>query len=105
MSIPRSHLAILPSPEGSTAAAQTPCVGCGCSFGVCTRVDPVAGDHDWCEPNEPALERDGLPWFYFIPSADKLAPEFHERYQRESQALWARQPDAELGDAADGGGV
>ncbi|HVK16522.1 MAG TPA: hypothetical protein VM533_06205 [Fimbriiglobus sp.] len=62
--------------------------GCACGFGVCTRLDPVAGDHDWYEPCEPALERDGLPWFYFIPSVDKLAPEFHEQYLRESQALW-----------------
>lgn len=78
--------------------------GCGCRFGVCTRLDPVAGDHDWYEPFEPALERDGLPWFYFIPSTDKLAPKFHERYLRESQALWGGQPDAEPGSAADGGG-
>lgn len=77
--------------------------GCSCSIGLCTRIDPFGGDRDWYEPCEPALERDGLPWFYFIPSIDKLAPEFHERYLRESQALWDREPDAEPGAAADGG--
>jgi hypothetical protein len=77
--------------------------GCGCGFGVCTRLDPVAGDHDWYEPCKPALERDGLPWFYFIPSLDDLAPEFHERYLRESRALWGGDQDAEPHAAPDGG--
>src|SRR5688572_17896449 len=62
--------------------------GCACSFGLCTRLDPVDGDRDWYEPNEPALERDGLPWFYFIPSVDRLAPEFHDRFLRASRELW-----------------
>lgn len=66
--------------------------GCGCSFGSCTRLDPIAGDHDWYEACEPALERDNLPWFYFIPSIDKLASEFHERYLKESQKLWGEKP-------------
>ena len=67
--------------------------GCSCTFGVCTRLDPLAGDRDWYEPCEPALERDGLPWFYFIPSIDQLVPELHERYLRESQALWEGEED------------
>lgn len=65
--------------------------GCSCSFGVCTRLDPVAGDQDWYEPCEPELERDGLPWFYFIPSGDKLSLEFREQYIRDSQSLWGEQ--------------
>lgn len=69
--------------------------GCSCSFGVCTRTDPVAGDHDWYEPCEPALERDNLPWFYFIPTADKLAAESRERYLRESHELWGDKQEPE----------
>lgn len=75
--------------------------GCSCTFGVCTRLDPVAGDRDWYEPCEPALERDGLPWFYFIPSAEGLNPESAARYERESQVLWGGPQEAEPGAAAD----
>ena len=82
---------------------ELPQGGCGCGFGVCTRFDPIAGDSDWYEPDEQALERDGLPWFYFIPSTDKLVPKFHARYLRESQALWGGRPDAESGGVPDGG--
>ncbi len=78
--------------------------GCGCGVGLCTRLDPVDGDSDWYEPCELALERDGLPWFYFIPSVEKLAPEFHERYLGESQALWGGGEDAEPGAAPGRGG-
>ena len=52
------------------------------------RIDPIASDDDWYEPCEPALEQDGLPWFYFIPSVDKLHSQFHEQYIRESGELW-----------------
>jgi hypothetical protein len=62
--------------------------GCCCTFGKCTRLDPVEGDHDWYEPCEPALERDGLPWFYFLGSVENVTPEFQERYLRESRELW-----------------
>jgi hypothetical protein len=65
-------------------------IGCGCSFGRCTRLEPVNGDHDWYEPAEPILEQDGLPWFYFIPSPDKLA-ELREKYIVESEALWGKE--------------
>lgn len=34
------------------------------------------------------MEKDGLPWFYFIPSIDILLPEFHEEYLRGSRELW-----------------
>ena len=71
--------------------------GCSCTSGVCTRLDPVAGGRDWYEPCGPDLERDGLPWFYFIPSADKLAAEFRERYLQESRALWGGEHDASQG--------
>lgn len=67
---------------------EVPDGGCVCRFGVCTRLDPVAGDHDWYETCEPELERDGLPWFYFIPSVEKVDSESREEYLRESQALW-----------------
>jgi hypothetical protein len=67
---------------------EVPDGGCGCAFGLCTRLDPVNGDQDWYEPFEPALEQVGLPWFYFIPSVDRLAPEFRDEYLRESQAIW-----------------
>ena len=62
--------------------------GCACTFGVCTRLDPVAGDRDWYESCEPALAQDGLPWFYFISAIDNLDPELHEQYLQESRELW-----------------
>lgn len=65
--------------------------GCGCSFGTCTRFDPVAGDRDLYEPHEQALEKDGLPWFYFIASADNVGAEFREAYLRESQVRWGKE--------------
>ena len=77
--------------------------GCRCSFGLCTRLDHVAGDRDWYEPCEPELERDGLPWFYFTASIDKLVPHLHEQYLRESRALWGDAHDSTAGDVTDGG--
>ena len=71
--------------------------GCSCPFGVCTRLDPVAGDRDWYEPCEPLLEQDGLPWFYFIPSADWLPPQRRKRYLRESRALWGDEAEEQEG--------
>jgi hypothetical protein len=89
------------SPEEALARfdewVEFPEGGCSCTFGRCTRQDPVGGDRDWYEPNEPALERDGLPWFYFIPSVEKLAPAFHDKYLRESRELWGDGP-AERGE-------
>jgi hypothetical protein len=41
---------------------------CGCSFGICRRLDPGSSNKDWYEPNEVRLEEAGLPWFYFISS-------------------------------------
>lgn len=64
---------------------------CECEFGACARLHPVGCNHDWYEPCEPALAKDGLPWFYFIPSTDKLVAELHEQYLRESIALWGNQ--------------
>lgn len=61
---------------------------CGCSFGICKRLDPEHGNHDWSESYEPELERAGLPWFYFIPSPEKLVDELRDGYVAESQALW-----------------
>ena len=53
-----------------------------------------ASDHDWYEPCEPELERDGLPWFYFVPSVGNLAPKLHERYLRELRELWCDEPNS-----------
>ena len=39
---------------------------CGSLFGVCTRLDPVNGDRDWYEPDEPALRQAGLPEDFFV---------------------------------------
>ena len=61
---------------------------CGCTFGVCKRLDSINGDHDWYEPHEPALEEIGLPWFYFIPSPEKVVDDIRRAYIRESESLW-----------------
>lgn len=62
--------------------------GCFCQLGVCTRHDPENGDHDWYEGHDLALAEAGLPWFYFIPDAEKLTEESREEYIRESRKLW-----------------
>ena len=41
---------------------------CGCPFGSCVRLSKNQGDKDFYEPNEPLLEKEGLPWFYFMPN-------------------------------------
>ncbi len=61
---------------------------CGCSFGICRRSAPGRGGRDRYEPDEPELERAGLPWFYFLPSPDKIVDELRDRYIAESEALW-----------------
>lgn len=61
-----------------------------CNFGLCTRLDPVGGDRDWYEPDEPDLEEAGLPWFYFA-SPRSLAPGLSERYIDESETLWGNE--------------
>lgn len=38
---------------------------CGCIFGNCNRIDS-SSNTDWYEPNEPALEKAGLPEDSFI---------------------------------------
>ena len=67
---------------------DTSAASCGCPFGLCTRLDSERGKHDFYEPHEPNLARAGLPWFYFIPDADKLANESKEEYEREAKRLW-----------------
>ena len=64
--------------------------GCGCTFGKCIRADKKNGDRDWYEPCEPALKKDGLPWFYFIPNPDSLVEESKQRYIQESELLWGK---------------
>ncbi len=61
---------------------------CVCPFGFCRRLYPHPSLGDYYEPHEPKLERHGLPWFYFIPSADGLREELREEYIRESRRLW-----------------
>jgi hypothetical protein len=61
---------------------------CGCSFGVCSRLDPINGSNDWYEPNEMKLEKAGLPWFYFIPGPENLVDEERDKYVQESERLW-----------------
>lgn len=62
--------------------------GCACTFGSCTRNKAAVGDRDWYEPCEPNLRAAGLPWFYFVPSPEKLAPPFREQFLAESRELW-----------------
>src|SRR2546428_268420 len=52
---------------------------CICPLGRCTRLDPVAGDRDFYESENPALEDAGLPWFYFHTTKN-LHPEFREQF-------------------------
>ncbi len=61
---------------------------CGWTLGLCTRLDSKDNDRDYYEPHEPNLERAGLPWFYFIPSADTLVEEAKEAYSAEAEQLW-----------------
>lgn len=91
----RAHRSLEEALRTTKDWTKFPEAGCGCTFGVCTRLDAIAGDRDWYEPNEPALEQDGLPWFYFIPSVDGLAPELHEQYLEESGAWWGEDPAEE----------
>ncbi|MBY0013428.1 hypothetical protein H7K49_23385 [Paenibacillus typhae] len=39
---------------------------CGCSFGICIRESSDSSHKDWYEPNEPELEKDGLPTDHFF---------------------------------------
>jgi|GEM_PF-1714413 len=78
--------------EAALAAAEFVSeAGCGCSFGRCLRLDFEPGDKDWYEPHEPALERAGLPWFYFIPAPHMLVEELQPTYIDESERLWGRE--------------
>ncbi len=61
---------------------------CGFHLSLCTRLDPVNGDHDCYEPCEPRLYQDGLPWFYFTPSSEGIIDELRDDYIRESETLW-----------------
>ncbi|PGZ86724.1 hypothetical protein [Bacillus sp. AFS029533] len=38
---------------------------CGCSFGSCIRKSNNLTHKDWYEPNEPEIEKDGLPLDHF----------------------------------------
>lgn len=41
---------------------------CGCAFGDCIRTKNKSTNKDWYEPNEPELERNGLPLDYYLKS-------------------------------------
>jgi hypothetical protein len=68
--------------------------GCMLGPGKCSRNKAAPGETDWYEPCEPALEKAGFPWFYFIPCAPKLGSEFREQYIRESRELWGDHDEA-----------
>lgn len=74
-----------------TPAPVTVADGCRCPFGLCTRLDPERGGHDWYEAHEPNLRDAGLPWFYFYPSPEHLTPKMRQRYITESEALWGQE--------------
>lgn len=63
---------------------------CGCSWGICLRLNPLASERDLYEPHEPFLEYDGLPWFYFIPHPSTLRGESRQKYILESEKLWGK---------------
>lgn len=63
---------------------------CGCSFGVCRRVDSAPANRDWYEPHEPNLEMAELSWFFFIPAPDNLYGQVRRRYICESEQLWGK---------------
>jgi hypothetical protein len=69
-------------------AAPVSTSGCACSFGICVRDASSDGKTDWYEPNDSALEKAGLPWFYFVPGIKCLGEQFHTRYIEESAELW-----------------
>ena len=56
---------------------------CECLFGYCTRLNLFQGDMDYYEPNEPELEKNNLPEFYFIKSLDILSDEAREELEDE----------------------
>lgn len=66
------------------------CCSLTSTLGVCSRTGNEKNDGDLYEPNEPALAKDRLPWFYFIPSPENLVLESRARYVRESEALWGQ---------------
>jgi len=61
---------------------------CRKSFGKCRRSTVNLNDKDLYEPCEPELEKNGLPWFYFIVSVETLVEENKAEYLIESQKLW-----------------
>lgn len=76
--------AFVPFPDG----------GCSCSLGPCSRLSRAPDAKDMYEPDEPALARAGLPWFYFV--REELLTRRHRRqFRREARALWG---DAAISD-------
>jgi hypothetical protein len=67
--------------------------GCGCPFGLCTRLDPDHGDADWYEPRETLLEMAGLPWLYFVSSPAWLAEDLRNEFIQAARELWGEQTE------------
>jgi len=63
---------------------------CGFELGQCRRISFNPNDKDYYEPNEPFLMKLGLPWFFFIPSPEKLIDKMRDEYIRESESLWGK---------------
>lgn len=55
---------------------------CGCSFGICKRNEECTDLNalDYYEPQEVQLEKDGLPWFYFM-DPNKLKVKDKKNYE------------------------
>jgi predicted adenine nucleotide alpha hydrolase (AANH) superfamily ATPase len=55
---------------------------CGCSFGICNRNEECTDPNalDYYEPHEVQLEKDGLPWFYFV-NQNKLKAKDKKNYE------------------------
>lgn len=60
---------------------------CRETFGKCYRSTANLNDYDWYEPCEPELERNDLPWFYFITTEKRLLKKARKRYLRESKMV------------------
>jgi len=74
--------------ESINAAVAVTSAKCACAFGLCKRGPDNSSNTDWYEPNDPALKKAGLPWFYFIAHLKNLGEQFHAQYTEESKALW-----------------
>lgn len=61
-----------------------------CTEKRCCRFEPTS-EFDFYEAHEPQLEKDGLPWFYFIPSFNHLNETLIKEYIEESEKIWGKE--------------